>query len=99
MNAFSNINNIGSVITVDPTQMTVSDPNPNGETIINLNQGSHLIIDSSDGFSYFVNGVTLNNDGGSVINKFKKRYVNSTVSGWQTLEDSSESSNSLNNAG
>jgi len=96
MNAFSNIDNIGSVITVDPTQMTVSDPNPSGEMTIRLDQGSHLIIDSN-GFSYFVNGVTLNNNAGSIIDSFKKRYVNSTVLGWETLKDSSK--DPLNNAG
>jgi hypothetical protein len=82
--------------------MTVSSPNTSGEITINLNQGSHLIIDSN-GFSYFVNGITLNDQTtGSAINRFKKRYVNSTVSGWETLKDSpssSSSSSSLNDAG
>jgi len=96
MNAFSNINNIGSVITVDPDQMTVA---MNQNTTVHLDQGSHLIIDS-DGFSYFVNGVTLNNGDGSIIDndKFKKRYVNSTVLGWETLKDSLLNS-PLNDAG
>jgi len=98
MNAFSNIDNIGSVITVDPDQMTVNS-NANSEATVYLNQGSHLIIDSN-GFSYFVNGVTLNNSGGSIINSFKKRYVNSTVLGWETLKDSPPSNSfSLNDAG
>lgn len=97
MNAFSN--NVGSVITVDPTQMTVSVPNTSGEITIRLDQGSHLIIDSN-GFSYFVNGITLSNQTTeSAINRFKKRYVNSTVSGWETLQDSPPSSSSLNDAG
>jgi len=97
MNAFSNIDNVGSVITVDPDQMTVSNPNESGEITIRLDQGSHLIIDSN-GFSYFVNGITLDDQTtGSAINRFKKRYVNSTVSGWETLQDSS--GNPLNNAG
>lgn len=94
MNAFSNINNIGSVITVDPDQMTVA---MNQNTTVHLDQGSHLIIDS-DGFSYFVNGVTLNNNAGSIIDSFKKRYVNSTVLGWETLKDSLLNS-PLNDAG
>jgi hypothetical protein len=100
MNAFSDINNIGSVITVDPTQMTVSSPNTSGEITINLDQGSHLIIDSN-GFSYFVNGITLNDQTNvsPAINRFKKRYVNSTVSGWDTLQDSSPGQSPLNNAG
>jgi hypothetical protein len=101
LEAFRNVTNpVSSVITVDPRKMTVSSPNPNGEITINLDAGLHL-INTSLGFQYFVNGITLNGHSNSypAIEGYANRYINSSVSGWNALEDSSSSSLDKSGAG